>query len=407
MTIVSPRRNPRPSFEAPRPNLRQPFNLSADRGTIGAVLIIQGLQVHYRKLFALLAAGLFLAGFCAFIAVIVIDHEPRANGAAKRAPYPLAVLGDSDSHSYHDSLSYEKRGGRFAATTFNWPEALARLRPDQLDLGDWGIWGPRRPIALAREVLGLKVRRPRKEDYRYNFAITGAHCGDLLSGWRQTQRLLAVMDEEPERWRQGIVVVRIGVNSFGGKANLRQMASDPAAQQPRDAISQCVGAIRDSIAAIRLRQPQTRFVLVGIFNNVHWAKYLHDWQSPAELANIDAVLDVFDDALRDMAAKDARIAFADDRMWFERHWGGRDENGKPAYHDVVFGNGTRVHNTSGDDPVNSVLEDGHAGTLWNGMWVQNLIDVLNGKFGLNLRPVQEDEILNLLATPNTAPAANP
>jgi hypothetical protein len=363
--------------------------------------------VHHRRPLALLAAGLFLSGFFAFIAVIVIDHEPREDSAAKRTHYPVAVLGDSDSHSYHDSLSHETRGGQFAATTFNWPEVLARLRADQLDLGDWGIWGPRRAIALAREVLGLQVRRPRKEDYRHNFSITGAHCGDLLGGWRQTQRLVAVMDEDPARWQQGIVIVRVGVNSFGGEPSLQQMASDRAAREPQAAISQCVRAIQDSIAAVRLRHPQTRFVLVGIFNNAHWAKYLHNWQSPAELANIDAALDVFDNALRTMAANDERIAFLDDRMWFKQHWGGRDENGKPDYRDVAFGNGTRVHNTSGDDPTNAVLADGHAGTIWSGLWVQNLIDLLNHEFGLGLRPVQEDEILSLLETANPAPAAAP
>jgi len=49
----------------------------------------------------------------------------------------LAVLGDSGSHSYQDSLSFPPgsadRGGAFRARTFQWTEVLARLRAADQD----------------------------------------------------------------------------------------------------------------------------------------------------------------------------------------------------------------------------------------------------------------------------------
>lgn len=51
----------------------------------------------------------------------------------------LAVLGDSSSHSYQDSLSFPPgsadRGGAFHAHTFQWTEVLARLRGNELNPG--------------------------------------------------------------------------------------------------------------------------------------------------------------------------------------------------------------------------------------------------------------------------------
>ena len=64
---------------------------------------------------------------------------------------PLAVLGDSDSHAYQDSilipLSSGKRGGKFRATTLQWTEVLDKLRSTQINQGAWGVWGA--PIKIA------------------------------------------------------------------------------------------------------------------------------------------------------------------------------------------------------------------------------------------------------------------
>jgi hypothetical protein len=74
-------------------------------------------------------------------------RPPAAVAAGSAVPsgsIRFAVLGDSDSQSFHDSLTLADpslRGGPYRATTWQWTEVLARLRGDQIDSGEWGAWG--------------------------------------------------------------------------------------------------------------------------------------------------------------------------------------------------------------------------------------------------------------------------
>lgn len=317
------------------------------------------------------------------------------------ATIPLAVLGDSDSHSYQDQISFvpgsPARGGSHRTSTFQWTETMARLRGDELDLGAWGIWGDRAKYAKLRELVGLPSRVPRKQDYRYNFAVFGAECEDLMQGpWRQAPRLLDVMDEDPAYWRRGVVVIRIGTNSFGKATSLERMAERPDSAEVQATIEGCLRLIGDAVTLIHARHPQTRFVLVGIFDNVNWARYLDKWRSPRKLANIAAGLDRFDDGLRALARSDRRLAFFDERAWFGKRWGSRGSNGEPAYRAIDFGQGWSVANTAGDDPRNAVLADGHAGVVWNALWVQDLVHSINDAFALGIKPVGQEELVNYL-----------
>lgn len=324
---------------------------------------------------------------------------------------PLGVLGDSDSHSYQDRVSFPvasgKRGGAFRASTLQWTEVLQRLRPRQVDPGEWGVWGVARIVARAQQWLGLDSRAPRKQDYRYNFAISGAGCETLTQGGgRQVQRLLALMDREPQRWRDGVVVIRIGVNSFGMDDALEQLARDPMAVPVQREVQACLAQVREAIALLHQRHGKTRIVLVGIYDNSHWPRYFDRWRSRAELDNIARGLDVFDHALAAIAATDARIAYFDDRGWFAQRWGSRDSNGAPAYRPVVLSSGFAVHNTIGDDPHHAVIGDGHAGLVWNVLWTQSLIEVLNRRFGAGIEPLTDAEVSEFV-TRVLAPAGRP
>ncbi|HSI58147.1 MAG TPA: SGNH/GDSL hydrolase family protein [Ideonella sp.] len=310
----------------------------------------------------------------------------------------LAVLGDSDSESYRGTA---ERGGRFHDRTLQWTEVLGRLRPDQLDLGPWGDWGwPGKIVALQRW-LGLEVhgRAPRKFDYLYNFAIGGATCDELMGGSsHQARQLVSLMDRDPARWRSGVVVIRIGVNSFGKADSLDQLAKDPAAPAVAATMAHCAQQVREAVALIHATHAETRVVVVGIFDNSHWPRYLERWQSAQELRNIASGLDQFDRVLRGMAEADARIAFFDDRAWFARRWGGRAEDGRPAYRTLPVGQRLQVTNTAGDEPHNAVVADGHAGVVWNTLWAQSLVDFLHRRFGMNLRPITEMEAEGFLAS---------
>jgi hypothetical protein len=320
--------------------------------------------------------------------------------ATSTAALPLAVLGDSDSHSYHDGVWFPvgsaERGGPYRSTTFQWTEVLARLRGDRFDLGAWERGGTRRTIARLQDAVGLPSRTPRKEDYRHNLAFTGAECADLMRGSaRQAPRLLRLMDQAPRRWRDGIVVIRIGTNSFGKANSLDRLARHPDAEDVQATITRCIADIGEAIALLRSRHPQTRFVLVGIFDNAHWPKYFARWQSARELTNIAAGLDRFDAALKQLAQRDAAIAFFDDRGWFAQRWGTRGADGQPAYRALRLGRFV-VSNSSGDHPRHSVLRDGHAGAVWNALWAQSLVELLNARFATRVRPIDDAEIVRLL-----------
>lgn len=349
---------------------------------------------------ALTVAGLIFAR----LAVPDLFRRPAAAFAAEStAPsgrIRFAVLGDSDSQSYHDTLMLRDpgmRGGPWRATTWQWTEILARLRGDQIDLGNWGAWGTGKYRAYFDEAAGFPARTPPKDDYRYDFAISGASCNQLMGHpLRQAIRLVALMDTEPQAWRGGIVLIRIGINDIGAHDVLDELSQDQTASRPTALINACVGAIGETVALIRKRHPDTYIVLVGMLSNADWSVEFDNWQSAREMANIDAGLDRFDNGLRKLAAADRHIYFLDDRAWFRSLWGTRDERGRPLYKTVRLSPGWAITNTSGDDPHNAVVSDGHAGVVWNTLWTQHLVTSLNAAFGLHLKPITDAEVIGFL-----------
>ena len=345
-------------------------------------------------------ALLSTALLAAYFGWINASRTKLALPAEKVGAVALAVIGDSDSHSYQDRKSFPlgsaERGGPYRQTTLQWTEVLGRLRGQSVDLGEWGLYGTPRLITRVTRIVGISPRSPRKQDYLYNFAVSGRGCSDLLGGSsRQVSSLLELMDEAPARWRNGVVVIRIGVNDFGDGPVLDALARDPMAAIAQEKIARCIRAISESVAALHARYPGLRIVLVGIYDDAHWSTNVDRWQSRVAINNISAGLDVFDHALAGMEHADPRIAFFSDRAWFRRHWGGRDAQGKPAYRDVVLGS-MRISNTAGDDPINATVADGHAGTVWNLLWAQAMVELLNKRFGMGIPPITDAEMIAIV-----------
>ena len=306
-----------------------------------------------RGLLALVAIGLVGLAWTA--------GAPRASANATRhddGRIPLAVIGDSDSQGFQDLIDRGERprGGPYHGSTFQWTEVLASLRGDRLDLGEWDVHGMPAWTARALELTGLdgvvsswgwEVRAPRKRDHRHNFAASGEGCAALFGGRsRQVPRLIRLMDEDPARWRTGIVVIKIGGNDFGNDApHLDQLAKDPAAPRVRAKMDYCVGQIRAAVETIQRAHPGTRIVLGGVFDNADWERFFERWQSPLLLTNISKGLDHFDNALQAIAATSPRIAFFSDRRWFDALWGSRDIDGRPRYRVLRLGPVSYTHLT--------------------------------------------------------------
>jgi hypothetical protein len=264
-----------------------------------------------------------------------------------------------------------------------------------VDLGEWAVWGVPRwaSVARVRDALQLPWRGPRRETHQNNLAWASG-CESLTTGpWRQAQRLVDVMDEHPKRWASGVVVIRSGVNNFGKEDDLAALAADPDDPAVTSRMAECVEQYRAAVALIHERHPDTRIVLVGIFNNADWVPYLSRWQSGLEQANLNRGLDHFDSALRSMALEDPRLAFFDDRAWFAQHWGGRDaETGRPNYRSVRIGEVMSVSNTAGDHPENATLGNLHAGLVWNLLWSQDLVQLVRTRFSTPIDAIADGEI---------------
>ncbi|SFD32143.1 hypothetical protein SAMN05428997_12472 [Bosea sp. CRIB-10] len=317
----------------------------------------------------------------------------------------VAVLGDSSSHSYQDRLSFppgtSDRGGALRARTFQWTEVLARLRGGELNFGPWVRWGQSSPITWLIGLVGQDAgRTPRKEDYLYNFAISGATCRDLMNGrfrrYPQAPRLVELMNADPWRWRNGVVVLRMGNNDWG--AVLDEQARDPKAPEVRSVAAYCADQLAATIKLIRDAHPDTRILVVGLDNGANDASAPERY-SAVSLANVQAAFVGFNAQLRGLAASDERIAFFDNGVWFESLWGRRVAGGSATYKSVTIGAKLRVTNTVGDEPTNAELADHHAGLAWNALWAQALVARLREAFDLPLTPISDDEVARFVIAP--------
>jgi hypothetical protein len=350
---------------------------------------------------------LVIAGLLAVSALVAgcSRGEPRV-GDRLKGRTRIGVLGDSDSHSYHDSIllppQQQQRGGEYRDTTFQWTEIWARLRPNEVDFGDWGTWGTRGTVAEVLSRIGFEGRAPRKQDYRYNMAFPGARCDHLMdTKARQAPRLVYLMNQEPERWANGIVIVRIGINSVGTTADLDAYAASGLTASAREKVNSCVRYLEEAVTLIRKAHPTTRIVVVGIFDDADSAMNLGRWRSPEARHNITSVLDLFDSSVRAIAGRDSYTVFADDRKWFRDDWGSRSSAGLPAYQGLALGGAIPVTNSVGDHPRNMTLEDGHAGTVQNGLWLIDMVALLNERWQFGFTPITAGEITHV-ADPNGA-----
>jgi hypothetical protein len=347
-----------------------------------------------------------IAGLAAFgLAVLALwgGDVPADNSPPTMIAF--AVLGDSSSHSYQDSLSFPPgsadRGGTFRARTFQWTEVLARLRGSELNPGPWVRWGRPGHVAWLRGAIGLYAgRTPRKEDYLYNFASSGASCGNLMGGALQrpgqAPQLVELMNHDPGRWRSGIVIIRIGNNDWS--ATLDDQARDPQAPKVRAAAAHCVEQIADAVRLIHARHPNTRILLVGVDNEMNEPGAFDKYRSAVAVANIQTAFDDFNARLRELAGTDARLGFFDLGGWFRDLWGMREPDGTPNYRAVVISGELRVTNTIGDEPSNAILADDHAGLVWNALWAQSLVMRLREVFDLPLTQITDEELVRFVST---------
>jgi hypothetical protein len=324
-----------------------------------------------------------------------VSSRAKVTANGQRAGIPLAVLGNSDSHSYQDSLWFTvdspERGGPNRARTLQWTEVLARLRPEEIDQGAWGIHGYGGRLSRVAGWIGIGLRTPQKQDFAFNFATAGARCAFLDGPLGQTSHLVRTLKKGSTAWERGAVVVRIGINDLGTQELLDRVARDGLDDEARAAVASCAQGVEESVKRIRASHGTVRVVLVGIADNANWPPNFDRWQSRSEMERLGEFHNLFDDALRRIASQHERVSFFDDRAWFRAHWGGRDTDGELQYRPVCVGN-LMVTYTQGDDLSHAVLTDGHAGTILNALWARSLVDLLVAEGVEPLTAIEPSEI---------------
>lgn len=325
----------------------------------------------------------------------------------------LAVVGDSNSQSFQDSVSFPpgsaERGGALRAHTFQWTEVLARLRGQELDSGPWVTWGRPGEVAWLRELIGLPGgRAPLKQDYLYNFANAGATCKNLMgeftdSRFRQVPRLVNLMDRDPDRWRNGVVIIRISTNDMNiGVTD--EASRNPDSPAVKRVVQNCLDDIGEAVALIHRHHPSTRIVLVGAFDYSNHAVNLEKWQSRTALDNIAKMADSFDDALQKMVAATPNTSFFSDRQWFRGFLGTRDADGKPAFRTLHIGPTLQVVHSLGDSPDHSMLADFHNGLVWNTVWAQAMAKHLHDVVKVPVTPISDEEVVRFIRSQTDAPS---
>ena len=335
------------------------------------------------------AAAVLVTAGGAFFAIRRADR--RADRAAP-GQIPLAVLGDSDSHSYRDTLAGIRRGGDYHAVTYQWTEILAALRPRSIDQGPMEAFGTRYRFAAAKSLLGMATKTPRKEDFRYNYSVSGLGADSLREAWpKQAKWLTAELNQRPNFWRNGVVVIRIGINDVGQEEKLLQYARQGIDEAARDAIRACTDRISNAALAVTSAHDSVRVVLVGIADNSLFAAPESEiFHVPEGAARIHAALDLFDSRLKETAAAHPRVVFMNDRAWIERYRDATSQTGG-----ILFADRFQVSFTRGDHPKNAALSDGHAGTIINGLWARELIRLLNRETAAEIPEIRDEEIARL------------
>ena len=204
----------------------------------------------------------------ALAAYALVVHRSHRRAAVSPSVPPVAVLGDSDSHSYQDRISFPPAAGSAAPNT-----ATSRCNGPKCSRAFAGMHststhGARTaPAAFRPSSRRSSARRTQAAPRGLPLQLrdVGRRMQRSLTGWEEAPALVKLMDGEPERWQHGIVIIRIGINTFGKVKSMNGLARSPPDPDVIASIDACIADYRDAVALIRARHPGTRFVLVGIF----------------------------------------------------------------------------------------------------------------------------------------------
>lgn len=294
--------------------------------------------------------------------------EPQLEQAppASTAPDPqhgIAILGDSFYDEYQGS---DRRGGEYAATTFNLVELLARNRG--FHLGAWGDWG-----------------EPRREGYEYNWARSGATSTTLIEMGQHTGAAAQIA-----AGAVSFVFIGVGSNDFSPYNGSYDRIYDGSMSDEELAAKIQTAIANMTLAVDTVQQAGAQGVAMTLF--MQWELDPTIAGSHPDAARRRRVADAID------AVNNGLLAMAAERgvaVVQQSVVGASMQASVDAEGFFVIG-GERIdllHH--GDEPHHSRLGDAqHIGTVMGGVTANYyFIDTLNREFGLAIPRLSDEEIL--------------
>lgn len=310
---------------------------------------------------------------------------------------PVAVLGDSDSHSFADRFD-NVRGGEFGEVSYNWTQLWNLLYPEEVEQGTMGVWGTHYAIARVMYRLGLRAKAPRKFDFQHNYAYSGQGCDSLLHNWPyQARWLQQTLRRDQDYWHNGLVIIRIGINDFAQYRHYGQWRETGLDNDSRSIVKACIDAIIETTEILLGSHEGVTVAISGVVRNYNAHPPTGNEFSQPDLDDyrlVEEVLNYFDSELQQYSHSRPRVAFFDDKYWLASLFGDKAAGQHREF--AMIDDRFRVNYGSGDHPENIVLADLHGGTIYNGLWLRNMLQQINSNTDYNFSLPTESQLVEIV-----------
>ena len=306
--------------------------------------------------------------------------------SAQSTPPGYGIIGDSNSDEYRAD---DNRGGTYAATTLNFVELL--VRNGNLNFGSWGTWG-----------------EPRRTGYKYNWSRSAARLRDMITTGQHTGLAQQIQNGEVKH-----VFISIGTNDFHIWNNTYNEIYNGTLSdaQVQTKVNQMIADITLAVDTVKNAGAES-IVVSNISDPGLHPMFISAFPVASGRERVSAAINQYNAAVLNLATT-KNIGFFDQHAWGVSLLNRVDSNG-------FLNVGGELINTTvmNNEPHHFQLGDsvGHMGTVANGLVANEwFIAPLNQKYGLNLVPFTEQEIItnagiitnNPTPTPTATPTATP
>ena len=308
----------------------------------------------------------------------VAASSPAASNASAATPFPqpteaeaelptivgIGVLGGSNSDEYRGD---DNRGGEYADTTLGWVEQLAKSR--DLNFGEWGEWG-----------------EPRRTGFAYNWARSGATTHEMIEAGQHTGLAQQIAAGEVSH-----ALLFIGSNDFsvlnGTYGAVYEGTLDDAQVQAK--VEQMTADITTAVETL-LAAGDVKLGIVLVADSGRLPEVQAHFSDQAKRQRVTDAIDAVNAHILALAAERGILVVDIDQIYSELvacmdRDGNLDFDGEKV---TLFSRGNEPHSGQLGD------QTGHLGTVLSGYLANVLfVEPFNEAYGLNIRPLTNEEIL--------------